>query len=708
VAHTRYRSASALKPLPPGLPRVPRAIMRASREPFASQLEVRCGQLPQDLYGHMFIMVPSGSVTDGRESGPGSPLLGGDGMFYRLDFDRPGEAHLKTRLAGPPCFYADRATSESRKHSYTRMHFDQLGIGRLSPLLGMRNMLNTAFLPMRFGPDQHERLLVTTDDGRPYEIDPHSLRTVTPVGKLTEWRELIGAGVRVGPWTFGSFPFPLVMSTAHPVFDQHSQELFTVNYGRSPSTLFATITTTVQDVETLGDAWRLLRHKGYKLLLFVILALPLWLMGLWQRLWHGANNDNFTYLLRWRGDGDLERWSLTLPDGSPLTIRQTLHQMAVTRDYIVLIDASFKFSPDQLFNTIHPFHRDNKLLERFIRDLLTGPQMPETLLYIVRRSDLEAGQRPARPGEQGAPPAVMARQLAIPPEALHFLADYDNPHGQITLYLAHGSAACLAEWLREYDQSAYPPHDLVSRDLLGLIAVGQMDISRLGRYVIDGERGALQDARLVSSFVPPETFNIGLYAYRDNPAPQRLDTIYWMAGGFWPELLTSFIHDTYKNYRNRVIPLDEFQRITGNFKPTGLLRLNTQTMQLADWFGFPTTHVGLSPQFVPRRRDTPPDSTVDLSTDGYIVCTVVSGDDCSEFWIFDAADLKRPVCVLGHDRLRFGLTIHTSWMAQALPRDATYRVSARADFERRVRATGNCTMVKLFERYVYPYCDGDG
>ena len=725
VSRSLFRSPPGLKPLPPGMPRVPRAIMRASREPLDADLIVRSGALPADLQGHVFVMAPAGSVEDGRQSRPGDPLLTGDGTIYRLDLDQPGVARVKMRPAQTPDYFADQAAYHARHPAYSKLRFSDFGMGRLSLRLGMRNGLNTAFVPMRFSGDDRQRLLATTDDGRPYELDPASLATVTPIGRLDEWRALIGDGFKVGPFSLGHFPFPLVMGTAHPVFDSRTSELFTVNYGRATSSIFAAITEVSQKVENLGDALRLLIDKGLKLLIFLLIAVPLALLGWFQKLLHGGDDGIFTYLLRFTGDGPLERWRLVQPNGTPVAIRQTLHQMAITRDYIVLLDASFKFSPDQLFNTIHPFRRGNLWLERLLRDLLTGPQMPETRLFVVRRADLErtSGERgrvkiaslvpaPLRRFLPGAePPDVLARLVEVAPEALHFLADYENPDGRITLQLAHSSAACLAEWLRPYDQSAYPPHGPTPPDLLGLIAVGQMDISRHGRYVLDGEHGIVLDSQLISRTGTPNTFNTAFFTFRDDdPAqspPARLEQIYWMTGGFWPELLTKFIYDLYANYRNRLIPLDQFQQLTGNFKPTSLYRLDAKQMELVDHYDFPASHIALSPQFVPRRRSGPPPAGVDPATDGYIVCTVVSGEDCSEFWIFDAADLAQPVCVLGHPELRFGLTIHNTWMPEAQPRSAPYRIDPREDFGPRVKATGSCAIATFFERYVYPY-SGDG
>jgi carotenoid cleavage dioxygenase-like enzyme len=716
VARSLLRRAPHLRPLPANAPRVPRALMRSSRESFDADLLIRQGALPSDLQGHMFMVAPAGSVEDGRQSRPGDALLAGDGTIYRLDFDRPGVAHLKMEPARSADYFADQGAYHARHPAYSKLRFSEFGLGRLSFQLGMRNCLNTAFVPMRFPGDASQRMLLTTDDGRPYEIDPATLNTVTPIGRLAEWRALIGDGLRVGPWRFGVMPFPLVMGTAHPVYDSRTNELFTVNYGRATSSIFGAITQIAQDVETLGDALRLLIDKGLKLLIFLLIALPLALIGRVEKILYGNDDGIFTYLLRFTGDGSLERWRLVMPDGSPLAIRQTLHQMAITRDYIVLLDASFKFSPDQLFNTIHPFRRDNLWLERLLRELLTGPQMPETRLYIVRRAELGQGLKGTGKASIGAArrqeqelPTVVARLVEIAPEALHFLADYENPDGQITLHVAHSNAACLAEWLREYDQSAYPPHGPIARDLLGLIAVGQMDISRHGRYVIDGERAMMLESALLSRTGTPNTFNLAFYTFRDDASeaspPAKLEQIYWMTGGWWPEVLTKFIYDLYANYRNRTIPLDEFQAVTGDFKPTTLYRLDARQMELVDYYAFPATHNALSPQFVPRRRDGPIPEGVDPATDGYLVCSVLSGDDCSEFWIFDAANLAQPLCILGHPELRFGLTIHTAWMAEAAPRTAHYRINAREDFGPRVKATGSCAVATFFERYVYPYCD---
>jgi hypothetical protein len=76
----------------------------------------------------------------------------------------------------------------SREAKYEKYQFSNYGIARFSLSLGLRNQLNTAFLPMKFAQDSCERLLVTYDAGRPYEIDTDTLEVVTPVGSNQEWR----------------------------------------------------------------------------------------------------------------------------------------------------------------------------------------------------------------------------------------------------------------------------------------------------------------------------------------------------------------------------------------------------------------------------------------------------------------------------------------------------------------------------------------
>ncbi len=153
-------------------------------------------------------------------------------MVYRFSFDQ-GNASLKTRFIKPPCYYADLATvNETKGSQYKDLAFQNLGISRVSlNKLGVRNQLNTAFVPFKLSDDESERLLVTWDVGRPYEVDPETLETLTPVGKNQDWEDFLPSQQ--------AQPFKQVMSSAHPVFDFKTGELFTVNVGKSIWTMLA-------------------------------------------------------------------------------------------------------------------------------------------------------------------------------------------------------------------------------------------------------------------------------------------------------------------------------------------------------------------------------------------------------------------------------------------------------------------------------------
>lgn len=101
------------------------------------------------------------------------------------------------------------------------------------------------------------------------------------------------------------------------------------------------------------------------------------------------NIPNLTYLIRWDGQGDFERWKLINPDGTPVTIQQTMHQIGVTEDYVVLMDTSLKIGLAQLITL------KNKKFDKSVRKLLDYPQLPYSTIYIVPRAALKEGERPA-------------------------------------------------------------------------------------------------------------------------------------------------------------------------------------------------------------------------------------------------------------------------------------------------------------------------
>ncbi|MDJ0618689.1 MAG: carotenoid oxygenase family protein [Calothrix sp. MO_192.B10] len=764
-------------------PNFPGAILSVSRQELDEvEMEIVDGTLPADLQGHVFITAICGFVNSHAISGTpivvppedGIPVINGDGMICRLDFhhkgqaSQPGKVWLKTKLAGTPSFWADVATVEEE---YTKYKFHNFGVARISEFLGARNVVNTAWLPFKL-PGEGDRLLVTLDAGRAYEIDPTSLEIVTPIGRNNEWREQLKLGV----------PFKLIMSTAHPYFDPRTQEMFTVNFTQSFLSLlppqFKRQGEVLDDIlPRIGDALKIVewlleefdkwidnwstRHQTTRLMGLgtadvaeveefsqetiasfrrkeeeisdgdvpetfkeFLHELPLiikseideaedladvkdFLDELLQLVRVGStflsgikDMEDAAYLIRWNGKDDFENWQLVLPDGSPVEIKQTMHQIGVTQDYLVLMDTSLKIGLSQLIVV------KNKKIDALIRRIINYPQSPETSIYIVSRADLNSGQK-----------EVVAQKIVIPMEVFHFLVDYDNPGSRITLHASHASAWDVAEWLRREDT----PLTDNPQAPVGMVVSG-MDVNHLGRYYIDAKNGTLCESAVTTNF--DANWAIAIWAYSNQKMadgswypPAKFDNIYWGAWGAWEDLLSKYIAKIYEDYEYRDESVAEVKQATAQGKPSNICRLDTETMEVADVYQFPPGYFGNSPQFVPRANGSGD------STDGYILCTVIydNGDRAgdveigtSEIWIFDAQDFHRgeidpvwgiakPLCRLRHPQFKFGFTTHSTWLPKIAPRTpGIYRISIREDYEEIVKQQ-EPEIQQIFEEKVYPH-----
>ncbi len=669
---------------------IPRSLMKLKRTEFITRikLNLKQGKLPSDLQGHAFFIAPVGFGN--IPYGDGTPIFNGDGMVYRLDFDKPGEVWLKSRIAKTPCYFADAATQTDKQYEIYK--FQNFGLVRFS-LLGLRNQLNTGFLPIKSSGETTERLLITYDAGRPYEIDTDSLEVITPVGNNKEWQSEIPLSLfprlRLSfplPRFFLSLPFSPVLTTAHPGFDKKTGEMFTVNYVRSFVDLLESTPITIPMVDRLLEDFK----KAPKSIVDFLEQGVRQLTG--QNL---VNDQNFidqalkfsqlflshTYLIRWNREGAFERWKLALPDGSPVIIKQSVHQMGVTKDYIILADTGFKFEIEQLLDNSFP------LLERIesLRRLLTTrAQSPDTALYIVHRQDLRSGKSP-KSSEQEI--EVVAQKVVIPLELIHFLVNYENPEGNITLHGCHNAASDVAEWIHDSDVTIN--HKKIPLHLRGLIG-SQMDINRLGFYVIDGNKGIVLESKVI--YDTEKTWGVGLSTYDERAYPAPIKNIFLQSFGFRSELITDFIFNEYKDYKYRAIPIEQLKQMKDGDSPPCLFRLNTESMSIDDCYRFSTDQVISSPQFVPRNHST-------NEMDGYLVCTVIS-DQGDEIWIFNAAKLsKGPVCQFDHPSLDLGYTLHTTWLPSIGSRTADYYVPVREDYAIKKKDE---LMKKLFEESIYP------
>lgn len=408
--------------------------------------------------------------------------------------------------------------------------------------------------------------------------------------------------------------------------------------------------------------------------------------------------EDLAYIIRWNGRDEFEKWQLVLPDGKPVKIKQTIHQIGASENYLVLMDTSLKIGPTQLIAV------KNERLDSLIRELLDYPQSSETVIYLLDRQELQTGKA-----------TVTVKKLVIPMEVFHFLVDYqEDPDRNIRVHVAHSCGWDVGEWVRKQDSD--PNSDWAAP--VGMV-IGEVDINRLGSYLIDAQNGEIAQTRLT---IDPEcTWTNAIWAYSNQKVnndwyPQaKFENIYWNSLGVWQNLLPDFIFDLYEGYEYQYKTPAEVREIAKQGVPSNICRLDTKTMEIADRYLFPPGYVGSSPQFIPRAGGS------GGSTDGYLVCSVIYDREPgnpissqSEIWIFDAADFNKgdkdpesgrakPLCKLRHRQLQFAFTTHTTWLPTIAPRQpGLYRVPIEEDYQDNVSQKPQ-KIRDLFEQEIYPY-----
>ncbi|WP_373520096.1 carotenoid oxygenase family protein [Aquiflexum sp.] len=700
-------------------------LLTTSREEFEAELQILEGTLPDDIFGAFYVSLPVGSVNSGglpfvsknpdgsRNAEHGSPIMNGDGMVILVDLNHEPAPLVKTKLMKTPCYYADEATKWGTKH-HGLMGFHNMGITRMSMVFGARNELNTATVPVRFKGQNNSSILATYDVGRPFMLDPKSLEIVTPVGKSSEWMNAQPAMV---PWPFG-----IAQTSAHPVFDPITKELFTVNYSRDKSS-FTHMEQTIHHLRTNRDEFQsslealakeLVDHPDH----FHVKAKVHDFFKNLSIKKNGADKEPkvkgevFMYLFKWDGNGPIQRWDVEDQTGEKLIIDECMHQMGITEDFIILTDCAFKFAMDLLFDNPFP---GNKLIERLIRRLATVRMEPFTHTYIIKKSEIIEGAE-----------KVTAYKLKnpIPLETIHYSCDYANPGGIITLYGVHNAATCIAEWVRTFDRRATDGKP-VDPEYYSLFAVGSMDISRLGKWKINTNTWDIDNDNSIIYENPgnyeednlgPNTWTIVLYTYRDMISSDKvvptIKQLWYVSDGTDNNLLTKFVYRLYKNYPHRKLKLKEIKKVTKKELPFSVTRINLQTMQPEDYYQCaPKTYIR-GVQFIPRKTPNP---GIPEELDGYLFAPVEVGIESggiwsftSQFWIFDAQDIaKGPICKMGHEKLVFGFTLHTSWLPQAATNEQQYIISIKEDYEEVIdnipMKADREFLKKFFEAHIYDH-----
>lgn len=713
------------------------------KELFNLELNVLKGALPSDIGGVAYFNSMCGSVNSNGLPYPrtlpngtpnnefGSPFINGDGMVYAFDFQTPGSARVNSRLMKTPCYYADEATSRVGKAraTYASFEFKNLGIARMSMLLGSRNFINTALIPVKFDNDSGVSLLATVDNGRPFKMDPKSLKLITPVGWNREW-----AGAMPPIMTT---PFPMVATSAHPSFDAVTRELFTVNYTQS----LHTETTRKHlreflhhDCEGLQKGLHQIaqNHDDHKDDLRAVNDInnlllnrqkrkgklgQIWdkVKSFFKKLTSEFSTVDKVFLMKFTNQGDMIKWQLVDEQGKSLVINQCMHQTSLSKNYILLMDSSFKFAIELLFS--NPFPEDPRL-DEFLRRITSRTMLPYTEMWLIDRRTLTDSSTTA-----------YAKKLPgnIPFECIHFTTEYDDDQDQLTIYTLHNNAACFAEWIRGFDTNyfngtKYPDY------LIGDFATGEMALGAVGKFVIDGKTATIKQEHIcrevgkninytpgstpnVTGNIGANTWGIGLYAFNAMISPtvpnRKISKLHFINFGANPDFLTQWIYDLYKDYANRDMALSDFLKFTEQGIPSSIVSISTSDMSFTSYLQLEVNMHPMSIQFVPRTHG---------GEEGYLLVTMkVPSNDSggpsyhAELWILDSTDVsKGPICILGNPDFNFCFTAHSTWLPNGATVESGYHVDIRKDYSESIEKSifyERGRYRKFFNEFVFPHFD---
>jgi len=496
----------------------------------------------------------------------------------------------------------------------TRHRFDFFGFMYLSPGLGMSSYTEGLYLL----PDG--RIAVTGDVDRPWVIERESLQAVTPVGRRDEWLPMLAdnPGEVMGGLFAG-------YNNSHVIYTDHEKgEVFLVNY-------------------------RLKRPGG----------------------------EHPVKLIRWDGYHDFESWSVVDTNGVEIEIKQSIHELVFTRDYILLADTAFvagteMFTPWKSAKLPHD----------------------KTVVHIIDRRDLKSGKQ-----------TVISKQVVVDNPCIHLIPEYENPNDQITVYMLHTPATNTAEILRSYDRDLNG--NLFPKHLIGYGTLPVLDLSSVGKHLIDVPQSKVAGSEYISEM--PYCWGPYLYTYMGRQTkPYHGQDLFIMFKGFSRDILPQRIFNAYKNVDARQVPLEDMVRGEGFHHNNSICRITTKNFAIADAYVFPDRVLLYAI------------ATLDSKNQdgaGYVIAGVVTDQTAGErssgheYWIFTASDLaKGPICKLGHETLNNSTLFHALYIPKAVAkkldqRAVSYQIPIREDYPKEELEKWEFSVLECFEDVIWPLYD---
>ena len=319
-------------------------------------------------------------------------------------------------------------------------------------------------------------------------------------------------------------------------------------------------------------------------------------------------------------------------------LRQYVHEIGQTRDYLVLGQGAFRLELLQAMNGKRSL-----------------PQSPDTPFWIVKKNDL-------RPGVT----SVRAIEVIVKRELNHLFCDWEDGDGILTLFAQHTPAFDINCWLKPGDYSELTGEP-VPESLIGMYT-SATDMCPLGRYRIDVKRGTICDAVLQGD--PARHWTNNLYAKSYAPEDLRKHThLFHLYAGHHPELVTEEVYNIYKHHPYRTVPAEDIPLLT---IPGCLDLIDLTTMKQVGGYQFRGDETFASPLAIPKRDMQRQDQM-------WILALRLDGGQ-TRLCVFDGEQLERgPIATASHPDFKIGLPLHTAWIEHDRERDSEYRVPFSAD-----------------------------
>jgi hypothetical protein len=382
-------------------------------------------------------------------------------------------------------------------------------------------------------------------------------------------------------------------------------------------------------------------------------------------------------LIRWDGYHDFESWIVVDMNGIEIEIKQSVHELVFTRDYILLADTAF-VAGTEMFT---PW-KNAKLPHE------------KTVVHIIDRRDLRSGKH-----------TVTSRQVVVDKPCIHLITEYENPDDQITVYMLHTPATNTAEILRSYDRDLNG--NLFPKHLIGYGTLPVLDLSSIGKHVIDVSRSEVAKSEYISEM--PYCWGPYLYTYMGRQIkPYTGQDLFIMFKGFSRDLLPERIFNAYKDVGTRQVPLEEMVGGDGIHHNNSICRITTENFAIADAYVFPDRVLLYTIATLYSKNQ---------EGAGYLIAGVVTDrvdkerSSGHEYWIFNASDLaKGPICKLGHESLNNSTLFHGVYIPKAVAKNldqkkVSYQVPIQEDYPKKELERWDSSVLECFEDVIWHLYD---